>query len=208
MRADGGERTPLGEALHPTFADWSPDGRAVAFDRSVPDGAGPAGVWVIGADGSSPRPVCGAVYPDWAPDGRSLLALQGRPDPEERFEFVRCDVTGAETPLPLRGLYDHSRPRLSPNGARLVYGAADGVWVAAADGAWARRILPNDLAAPRGGRPRAAAFGPSWHPDGRRVVYGHLRIDSYRDGPYGPVIRGQASLRLLDVEAALRASDL
>lgn len=210
IRADGSERTGLateGRNFHP---DWSPDGTQIAYDRSLADETGPGGTWVMNADGSERRPVCGAGAPDWLPDSQALIGLQAGTN-DQPFEFVLCDVvSGVETPLSGQAIFDLSDPHVSPDGLRVVYQAADGIWVAADDGSWARRILPNDLYRPDGGERLVAAASPSWHPDGRRIIYEHFAITAYDDGGvgYGPVVQGEATFRLLDVDAALDASNL
>jgi Tol biopolymer transport system component len=141
---------------------WSPDGRELAF--LTPRG-GIAFVRV--ADGvvrplpgwpERPDPFPGPVA--WSPDGRWLVTRTPT-EPGEPLALVRVDVvTGVVQPIVapsdsydywLTWAPDSSRVAFSRNNRRL-----DGVWVAAADGSGARRILPAD----------SGAMRPLWSPDG------------------------------------------
>lgn len=66
---------------------WSPDGSLIAFDRST-DGDGQSDIWVMGADGSAPRPLLETPVdehsPIWSPDGKRLLFIS-------RPEFIAAE---------------------------------------------------------------------------------------------------------------------
>lgn len=81
---DGGEAKPLtqgsGIAMN-TQPQFSPDGRRIVF---ISDRSGQENVWIINADGTSPRPVYleeGARYndPAWSPDGKSIVVIRNVP---------------------------------------------------------------------------------------------------------------------------------
>jgi tricorn protease len=77
--------TPIELTHEPGFSDtspmWSPDGRQIAFSRQ-PLGilGGPSDLWLMGADGASPRRVAemsGAEFGVWMPDGKKILVPHG-----------------------------------------------------------------------------------------------------------------------------------
>lgn len=70
--------------------------------------------------------------------------------------------TGRATPLPrsIRSLPSPTQFQTSPNGARLAFASADGIYVARVDGTAVRLVMDT---------PTAAA--PSWSPDGSTLVY-------------------------------------
>jgi Tol biopolymer transport system component len=79
-RADAG--TPAVQlSLEPSQADvyprWSPDGRQIAFARRPrAQNQAPAGVWVMGPDGSNPRALgleALSGFLQWTPDSRALV---------------------------------------------------------------------------------------------------------------------------------------
>src|SRR5262249_38269468 len=95
----------------PAFSDgdptWSPDGRQIAFMR-VAGGAseaafaapvGGTSMWLMNADGSSPRRIAeaggsGAGAAVWLPDGKTVLIPRGD-------ELIQLNLaTGKATPVP------------------------------------------------------------------------------------------------------------
>jgi len=76
---------------------WSPDGRSIAFYRSRADSRTVGSVWIMNADGTSPRlltDVDGLGQAAWLPDARALLISRGR-------DVLRFDLaSGQTTPVP------------------------------------------------------------------------------------------------------------
>lgn len=82
MSADGrGEVRLTGgtqELAEDAWPAWSPDGTRIAFTRADLSGWGTqTSIWVMGADGTSPRRlsesrIFGGAFPVWSPDGRRI----------------------------------------------------------------------------------------------------------------------------------------
>ena len=95
MNADGSDQVNLtnnGNDWEDDFPAWSPDGNSIAFFRSAlfePDEGGPAGLWVMEADGGNPRLVTAidgyraGGAPVWSPDGKYLAYAFELDDVEE-----------------------------------------------------------------------------------------------------------------------------
>jgi len=61
---------------------WSPDGRSIAFERTItapgsPDPVERRDIWIMDADGLNQRMVADGVEPSWSPDGRSIAFNMG-----------------------------------------------------------------------------------------------------------------------------------
>ena len=142
-------------------ADWSPDGRKIAFGRRTPC---PAGGPRNGLDG-----YCDLVY-TVGRDGRGLKPL------------VRCDF--AET------CHLVDTPAWSPDGKRIAYayGVSDptftdslnfdqAIWIVGANGKGAHQV--TQLA------PGSSwDSGPQWSPDGRRLVFARADLKLQKDAVF------------------------
>src|SRR5262245_56583884 len=104
VKSDGSEPArPLTSGIRDTSPRWSPDGRQLAFTRSVEkDGRlQPPQIFVMGLSGGEPRPVTdiprGAANPAWSPDGR-LLAFSSGAQPEDLEKAKTPDAAAAGKP--------------------------------------------------------------------------------------------------------------
>jgi dipeptidyl aminopeptidase/acylaminoacyl peptidase len=152
---------------------WSPDGAKIAFSRS--GNGGGANIWTADADGTDQTPLtpggANESEPAWSPDGKRVLFSRFRPmilgsdlmvvnadGSDEQFVFEQA--TAADwTPVGDRiavqlGLGEASRIAFVGIGGQ-EYGD-----------------LPTD-------RPNSMGIdtGPSWAPDGTRLVYSRARYD-------------------------------
>jgi dipeptidyl aminopeptidase/acylaminoacyl peptidase len=80
-----------------SYPAWSPDGREIAFSRwtAGPAEASPTSLWIMNADGTTPRRVTETTGPAaWMPDGKAMLIPRGD-------QVLRVDLSsGATTPVP------------------------------------------------------------------------------------------------------------
>src|SRR5690606_30826231 len=113
----------------------SPDGRHIAFTRSVPripgtdeDGAPWSELWVLSSDAADPRPfITGKVNVralQWTRDSRSIAFLARRGD--DKFTAVyMIPIDGGEARKALSVESDISEFSLSPDGSRAAVLAAE-----------------------------------------------------------------------------------
>jgi Tol biopolymer transport system component len=146
---------------------WSPDGRAIAFDR---DGQ----IRVIQPGLSREQSLGSGRTPSWSPDG-TRIAFVGT----EGIGIMNADGSGATTVL-RHDFRDDTyapwdmgvgSPAWSPDGKQIAFqhnGDGDTVpghiFVMSADGSAPRRVTPT------GGNQYAESH-PAWSPDGSEVVF-------------------------------------
>ncbi len=150
--------TNAADDVHP---DWSPSGDSIAF-ASDRDGA--FRIWLMDADGGSPRAVTrgpGDVQPAWSPDGR-LLAFQTSRDGDVDIWVLNLR-TGAERPVVTARGTD-ATPHFSRDGARIAFssdrfGQFD-LFALTLRGLRTERLTSSPV----------PEIEPNWSPDGRRLA--------------------------------------
>jgi Tol biopolymer transport system component len=154
------------------YAEWSPDGRQIAFVRQA---TACEQLWVMDADGSHQKRLtvaASACRIQWSPDGRDILFM-GTPSPSGMW-LVHPDGTGFRpftltcAGCPSVPLYDVMR--WAPDATQLAFRLNDAgdVGVTSRDGTVLLTILlhqPNSINGTIDPAPR-------WSPDGLELVYG------------------------------------
>jgi TolB protein len=156
---------------------WSPDGRQIAYLAAGTyfgeNGyAGPAGLFVMDADGSDKHRITGRGNPGsnvaWSPRGNTIAFVADN-------DIWAIDATGGN----LRRVFNgQGRPTedmtWSPEGRQLAFAHGDGqdfeVFLINADGTGLRNLTDND---------RFQDREPSWSPDGKALAF-----STNRDGNY------------------------
>ena len=158
---------------------WSPDGRQIAFVRSVGE---KAAIYTVPSMGGQERKLADVRGPvqmsfylisvlSWAPDGQSLVYAE-KPSAEARARIVRLSLTSQETtPLtsPPEGSAGDLWPEVSPDGRQLAFvrsgssgwGNQD-VWVQPLDAGQARRLTSGRY---------SICWSLSWTPDAREILF-------------------------------------
>ena len=166
---------------------WSPDGRQIAFLRSL-DGRN--SIHTVPSLGGQERKLVdvrssGRDYLpllDWAPDGE-WLALAERPSETEPVQVVQLSLATLERrPLtsPTDALGD-VMPSLSPDGRHLAFVrwagsvSAGDIWVRPMEGGTAHLVTPEAFSTAIPGY-----YGLTWTPDGSEVVFSAIRTDRPR----------------------------
>jgi TolB protein len=164
-RADGTRVTRLTSG-DDTFPSWAPNGRRLAFCRSVSSPV-PAKrgnfVFVVNTDGSglhrlTPTLGVGDCMPAWSPDGRRIL-VHAFVDVSHRLWVLNSDGSDRH----LVGRYDAHDASWSPDGSRIVYvGPHYHLCTVGPDGSDQRDLTPGN---------RQGQADPRWSPDGRSIVF-------------------------------------
>jgi Tol biopolymer transport system component/DNA-binding winged helix-turn-helix (wHTH) protein len=158
-------------------ADWSPDGRKIAFGRCDDSGGG---VFIVPALGGPERkltdvvcPFGDAGYPEWIGDEKSLL-LADRCTPDGPRGLVVFSLeTGEKRCLTAPPLYSENgdfSPALSPNGKTVAFlrsstvGMAE-IYTVALAGGNPRQITPDGT----------SPLDPMWSSDGQHIIFNSAR---------------------------------
>jgi Tol biopolymer transport system component len=193
LNADGTETTVLANTGREIVsASLSPDGSQVAY-ASGPESVPGTGIYVIPTDGGRPHLVqkagrrqwysevgwqrTGLFTPQFSPDGTKIAYFDGMGDWGNGLRVMNADGSNVRVLLDSDGrfsdlhVYHPYSLTWSPDGSRLAFQAAGGIWVIGADGSGRKKVIPN-------------GENPSWSPDGSRIAY-QVRGP---DGPYwGPL---------------------
>jgi TolB protein len=185
IRPDGSHlKRLLGGPKFDDKAEWSPDGRRIAFARSGRDPV-PEEIWTADAKGRDLRRLTSwkatSAAPTWTPDGRIVyFTTKDYPppaspdDPPPPSELYSMAADGSDQ----RRLTDDEvmkvDPAVSPIDGTVAYiafqpvdeepGAFElGLFSIGADGSGPRTLAPFS--------PRRDVFNANWSPDGRRIVF-------------------------------------
>jgi TolB protein len=167
VRRDGsGRRTLTNPPLWSLDAEWSPNGKLVAFTRMSAHGDGSdASVWVAQPDGGGLRRVAEGQSARWSPDGRRL-ALSDRGG-----DVVIVNADGSD-PVRLTAARALDQPAAwSPDGKEILFtrwppGSSDAdVYVSDANGKHVRRLT----------RSGSEDIGAAWSPNGSQILFTSTR---------------------------------
>jgi len=189
MNADGGAEKRL-TRNHAIDSDpaWSPDGRKIAFDRSIALDATHGGkfvIYVMNPDGSGQhrltRNHANDAQPAWSPDGRRIAFVSDRDGTSEIY-VMNADGSGQRNLTRSRSA--DAYPTWSPDGKTIAFASARDdstgrctdlsacnleIYVMDAGGGKQRRLTRD---------PTADSF-PAWSPDGRKIAFASHRDSNF-----------------------------
>lgn len=202
-RANGSGLRAIAKTNGATGPVFAPDGRTVAFTRTVeretrttvggkswPQGFTGSSIWTIDLETGGQRQLTpwqpGLRYSasSYAPDGSTLLATYEDPRFVYEPQPVALNLAGGG----MRRLFnDGSSPVYSPDGSRIAfvrrveeygkeYGESSDLYVINADGTGPRRLTRT---------PGRSELSPSWDPSGERLAYVRLPLARSEDAPFG-----------------------
>ena len=165
-------------------AEWSPDGRRLAFARSGRSGS-PTEIWTMSSSGRQRRALTSfgstSDAPTWSPDGRiAYFTLRDFPppssedDPPPPAEIYSMTQDGGDQQRLTDDTEIQTDPQWSPDGSRIAY--IQFCPVPGESGVFdlALHVMNRDGTDPRpllGCSARRDIVTASWSPDGRRLVF-------------------------------------
>jgi len=184
IRAGGKPKRLLGGRAFDDKAEWSPDGRRIAFARSGKEPI-PEEIWTANAKGGDLRRLTnwgkGSAAPTWTAEGRIVYFTTkdfpppGSPeDPPPPSELYSMAADGSDQRRLTNDAVMKTDPAASPTDGTVAYVAFQpltgepgafnlGLFSIAADGSGFRTLAPFS--------PKRGVFNASWSPDGSRIVF-------------------------------------
>jgi Tol biopolymer transport system component len=163
-RIDGSQKLQLTSnvpkvAAHPR---WSPDGKQIVFFGWNSMDTGTSALYVISADGGTPRPLAvaqfSAVFPSWMPDGNSVLFSDSQPGLSSTIKVV--DLKTLQV-TPLSDKQEFVIPTSSPDGRSIAAASADG-----------QKLMVFDVNARKWSELLKMSVGwTTWSPDGKYLYF-------------------------------------
>lgn len=189
---------------------WSPNGSSIIYNHSTNDmdSNDPAGLWQMSENGSNKHfKVKYANFPDFYPDGNTVIGAFTYSD---GIKFPVYNIlTGHNLHIvKTDGAKEYSKPRVSPDGQKILFSNLNGITIMNSDGTSRDKIVPykHFYEYKQGDYLGFIAESPSWHPDGKHIVYQHFAITEHTKCPdnmyctYSENFKGIASIRLLRIE--------
>ena len=141
---------------------WSPDGKMIVYDRTVPATQGD--IWVMNADGSGQRELFSSVenesYPSYSPDGSKIVFSSSQDGDSEIYVI---DATGEGLRKLTGNTYADWAPHWSADGSQIVFASDrygdDEIFIMSADGTDEAALTDDD----------ATDRSPAWSPSKRGV---------------------------------------
>lgn len=181
------------------FPAWSPDGRYIAYFKTLGDTEGDKGLWIMNNDGSNKKWKGYGSEPSWNHTGNKIItSWRMSPSGTEFREFnLKLDTTTV--------LYSFSNqpmdwPQYSPNDELVLFKGERAFWLLNVDSGNLKKILEGKME-------KLWLGNPSWYPDGKHIIYDRYDITRYEETIYEPITEGYHSFYKMNIDSALHYAE-
>lgn len=186
---------------------WHPNNIDLVYNHHSDLSNELSGSYVLRSDNSNIFIPGSGAYPEFFPDGNRVISVKGFDNKSIWKKFLIHNVeTGKEIDkLDASVNENNQHPQVSPDGNQILYWNGVGFYVLQSDGSNVRLILPGRhfYENKKGDYLGFLVFSPSWHPDGKHIIYEQMAITEYTKCPdfciYEEIIKGIVSIRKLRV---------
>lgn len=187
---------------------WHPNNKSIVYYHSSGNVNDPGGMFLLRDDNSKSLVAVSAGHPDFFPDGNKIISTKGF-DQTVWKKFLIHDINTKTEIARLDGSVNenNSNPKVSPDGKEILFVDYKSIYNMQADGRGLKRILPykHFYENKQGDYLGFLASSPSWHPDGKHIIYQHFAITEHWTCPTGfnctdlETFKGIVSIRKLKV---------
>ncbi|MBL7870076.1 MAG: PD40 domain-containing protein [Cyclobacteriaceae bacterium] len=155
---------------------WHPNNQTIAFALSCTGAGQTSGIYTLDSHGSSKFVTSNGWNPDFFPDEKKMVFVTRSAG--IKFSIFDIATSTEVTQLEATPNQDIKNPKISPDGKQIVYWNYDGIYITKVDGTGVRKLLPHQhfYEGKEGNYIGFKASSPSWHPDGKHIIYQHFAI--------------------------------
>lgn len=187
--------TTQGRNFHPS---WSHNGKWITYDRSLTDSSGPQGIWIMKPNGSEKKWLGYGRHPTWYKSDDKILAAVNE---SQYWQLIEYNINDSHsTRLPFKNA-DIRDIHFSTQRDQITLWTPEGIWIMSAGANKPNKILSNTLFSSKSrSKNKLFVFAPSWHPDGKHIVYEHYLATQVERGLNGIISEGYFSIYMEKVD--------
>lgn len=204
-RKDGSELTQLTFEGRNFLPDWSPDGSLILYNNTscgsqidpIPENS--CGVLTMDSNTNEKKLIASFVgTPKWFPSQDKFLTSGGEIFNLDGLKIYRLSLEEGYRSADIN-LIDE----------RIIMSNSGGILVMNSNGEGLKRIIPSHLYGPHWrDDPEIYSACPSWHPDGKHIVYEHFEITRSKQLSDETHVEGYIRFYKVNVDSALKISNL
>jgi Tol biopolymer transport system component len=190
--------------------DWSKDNR-LAYYLSIDQRTNEDGTRIITDTGEEIIKNIKIGEPDWHPNGEKIIGVKGISSTslETYFPIFNVKLGKMENIVHGDNNLSNKFPKYSGSGTEISFSNSSGIYVMNSDGTNIKKIIPSHLYGPQSKKePKIYSAHPSWHPDGKHIVYEHFQITRSQRLSDKIHVEGYIRFYKVNADSAMKISNL